>query len=80
MEPRDFVSYIIFTHKCKDSGGSYDTSSNADCDKNIGCEGVQMISHNVVNNSSGDIVFRAVGWIPRMKLILVRIMKFWAYP
>jgi len=68
---------INFTHKCKDSGGSYDTSATADCDKTVGCEGISMASDHIENYSSGDI-FWSVDRILIIKLMLMTIMKFWA--
>jgi hypothetical protein len=51
-----FYRYVD-KHKCKGSGGSYDTSATADCDTNVGYKDILKTSDHVENNSKEDIVF-----------------------
>jgi hypothetical protein len=50
-----YSTKLNFSHKCKESEGTYDSSGNEDCGKNVGCKDFP-ISSDQVNSQRTDYI------------------------
>lgn len=71
-----YLKIINFTHKCKDSEGSYNSLTTTDYDKNI--RRCSNDIYHIVNYPNGEVLFQALGRIPRNRLFKITITRLWS--